>query len=115
MSAYYAIKRQSKHGLLYIPEIGEFMRILLQVVKKNAVFINIIFVPGLACAIRVTNGVWHRGLIMEVFDGRTVDVLLVDYGNKVKVSFEQIRTMPERFMSGPAQVLSSANYYFNYL
>lgn len=61
---------------------------------------------GLVCAARFTEDkIWYRALVTAVNSDETVDVTYVDFGNSEKLTFSEIRKLPDMFLRLPKQAL----------
>ncbi|KAK1134476.1 hypothetical protein K0M31_007258 [Melipona bicolor] len=58
----------------------------------------------LPCAARGVNGYWHRGLIREVTEN-TVQVFYVDVGYTLILSYNEIRSLPRKYMTCRTQAI----------
>ncbi|XP_043528464.1 uncharacterized protein LOC122538452 isoform X2 [Frieseomelitta varia] len=58
----------------------------------------------LPCAARGVNGYWHRGLIREVTEN-TVQVFYVDVGYTLILSYNEIRSLPKKYMTCRTQAI----------
>lgn len=119
MNKFYNDKVKSDYGIIYVPEIGKtpiFWHkplICIALIQTQLFWIlsnpkNIVFPAGITCAAQDADGQWYRAMIIdEPTKARMVTVTLVDVGRKINISFDNIRTLHGKFMTGTAQVSSS--------
>uniref|UniRef100_A0A1X7UNN1 Staphylococcal nuclease domain-containing protein 1 n=2 Tax=Amphimedon queenslandica TaxID=400682 RepID=A0A1X7UNN1_AMPQE len=57
---------------------------------------------GSLCAAKFTDGLWYRGLIEKVVSPKEVQVLFVDFGNRLSVSSDKLALLPPNYTSQPS-------------